>query len=93
MPEGLSAGEQWVYQSIALLAARCRLKAISDEQALYEAAEIRKAYAKVETFRRDTVRQAEFWRDVEDVTTAYAKDRTPENAETMYKVCVGLMRL
>lgn len=91
MPD-LSPPETYVYQSIAILAARYRLGRITAEQSRREMEIIRHNYEQCIFYHRDTKYMAEFWRDIEWALDRYGKERTIENADILHDACLGLLK-
>lgn len=93
MPDGLNEREQWTYQAICELVTRYRANGVTAEQSKKEMAQIRKRYHQSQTQLEEMYREIqEFWIRTAAVADAYAKDPTPANAETLYKVASGLMK-
>ena len=91
MPEGLNIGEAAYFQAFAGLTARFKAGKIAPDQSQREAAMIRNSWERYEAMQREEERIAQFWENVQDVSAAYAKNRTPETAEAMYRKIYNLL--
>lgn len=89
MPDGLTAAEQMYYQSLALLSARYRYGGISAEDSVKEKRLLEREYLNMKGKERYISASVMLWRDVESAATAFAKDRSIENAEKMYEAIYG----
>lgn len=90
MPPGLTFPDQLMYQSLALLYARYRLKLISREQASKEKQQLLREH---ETFLyrwKLGDHYAEVIRRTEAARTAYRKNRTTENADKLLQAIDGI---
>lgn len=91
MPTGLNYPDQLMYQALALLYARYRLKTITREQATIEKKELLENY-RVYQFQWD---MGDKWVEVIKATDLarceYCKDRTLENADKLVKCIDGII--
>ena len=89
MPDGLTAAEQMYYQSLALLSTRYRFGGISAEDSVREKKLLEQEFMNAKGKERYSMASVMLWRDVENAATAFAKDRSIENAEKMYEAIYG----
>lgn len=92
MPDGLTAAEQAAYQAISLLVFRYRQGLVTAEQSKSEMDEIRRSVMDDFKLSRGWRAIARFMTGVESASIRYAKDKSPENAEHLYRVVSGLER-
>ena len=93
MPEGLSLTDQMAYQTLAELAARFKLGAVSAEQAKRERSELDKAYAIRLAGDAAAKWMTDFRVKIELAHARYRKDPTPENAKILSDVIDGFVRI
>lgn len=95
MPDGLDAVDQWMFLSLRLLYQSFRKGIISRDQGNIEKGKLAHEMTKLENkFKiRERVVQAsvEMTVAVESASNAYAKERTLENADRLYKALYGMV--
>lgn len=94
MPDDLSAADVMIFQAIGHLVARYRLGYVTAEQSRIEMAQIRRAYERAqdeeEALRKAHKWSQDFYRSTEWAVDQYGRNRTPENAEIMWRACSSL---
>lgn len=90
MPPGLTFPDQLMYQSLALLYARYRLKLISREQASVEKKQLLREHEAFSYRWSLGDHYAEVIKRTEAARTAYRKDRTLENADKLLAAIDGV---
>jgi len=93
MPEGLSLTDQMAYQTLAELAARYKMGAVSAEQAKRERAELDRAYAIRLACDEASRWSVELRKRIEIAHAKYRKDPTLENAKLLSDVIDGFVRI
>ena len=93
MPNGLTASEQVAYQSIALLAARYRLGAVSAEQAQKERKDIDRAFAARLACDKASKWSVDLRKRIEIAHAKYRKEHTLEAADLLSNVIDGFVRI
>jgi len=93
MPDGLSLTDQMAYQTLAELAARYKMKAVSVEQAKRERAELDRAYAIRLAGDAAAKCMVDLRVKIELAHSIYRKDPTLENAKLLSDVLDGFVRL
>lgn len=93
MPDGLSLEEQMAWQALAHLYGRYRLKLVSRETGHTEKCRIKYELdlrkRRSDTDRRLAKHHADMLRKLEGAASAYAKDRSLENADRLYQAVYG----
>lgn len=91
MPPGLTFPDQLMYQSLALLYARYRLKTITREQASNEKRKLLREHEAFSYRWSLGDHYAEVIKRTEAARTAYRKSRTIENADKLLQAIDGIM--
>jgi len=95
MPEGLNLPDQLTFLALRDLYAQNRSGLIDRETGAREKAKL--GYRREQVCRKLKVREglversARFYRDVEHAADAYAKQRTLENADELYRAVYGML--
>lgn len=93
-PDGLSLIDRMMYQSLACLYVRFNLKGITKEQGASEKQKLSLEYNLAISQRQREVNMAQHYAEqnirIESAANAYAKDRTLENADKLYKALYGM---
>ena len=96
LPAGLPAEDQAAYIAMRYLYKSHKRGQITREQAAKEKGEIRHRYTQWkeanEFNRKLAFHHASLMKSLESAASDYAKDRTPETAEVMYRTLYGFMR-
>lgn len=94
LPVGLSQSQQLLYLSLRNLYAQCKTGLISREDGVAEKKKLVAEYfkrEKVEAFRKRCAKQTvRLWRSIEQAANEYAKTKSPEAAERMYRTIYGM---
>ena len=94
MPTDLSLPYQLYYQTLVVLYGRYRRREISKEQAASEKSAARHganvAFDKLDRAELFSERSAKMTIRIEGAANAYAKNRTLENADKLYKALYGM---
>jgi len=93
MPGGLSLTDQMAYQTLAELAARYKMKAVSAEQAKRERAALDRAYATRLACDEASRWSVELRKRIEIAHAKYRKDPTLENAKLLSDVIDGFVKI
>lgn len=95
MPKDLSLADQMAYQTLASMHSRFRIGAITREQGADEKKTLSYTYNRAVEQREREVNllkyHAELNTRIEHAANAYAKNRTIENADLLYKALYGMM--
>lgn len=94
MPDGLTIPYQLYYQTLSALYGRYRRREVTREQAAAEKNAARHsanvAHERFERAKSSSERYAKMVISVESAANAYAKERTLENADRLYKALYGM---
>ena len=94
MPEGLRLYEQCAYQALRHLYALYHRKVIPREDAAQEKKKLRAQYeiakADFETNRRNNLKNAQMWKQIEAAANRYSAERTLENADAFVEAVYGV---
>lgn len=94
MPKGLSLADQMAYQALSGIYLRYHLNGITREQGAEEKRKLALSYNVAKTKRETELgfskRFSEIIAKIESAANVYAKDRTLENADRLYKALYGM---
>jgi hypothetical protein len=94
MPKDLSLADQMAYQALSSMYSRFRVRAITREQGAEEKKKLFLTYDKAYRQREREVNMAQHYAEqnarIESAANDYAKDRTLENADKLYKALYGM---
>lgn len=95
MPKDLLLADQMAYQALASMHSRFRSGAITREQGADEKKKLSLTYDKAQQQREREIKMAQHYAEqnarIERAANAYAKNRTLENADLLYKAPYGMM--
>lgn len=95
MPDGLPLEEQLAFQALAHLYGRFRLKLLTREDGSKEKGKIAHQLdidrRRLQVHEGLVGKSAELFKAVESAASQYAKDRTLENADRLYKAVYGML--
>lgn len=94
MPKDLSLVDQMAYQALASMHSRFRSGAITREQGALEKQKLSLEYNKAVNQRQRESNMAQHYAEqnirIESAANSYAKERTLENADKLYKALYGM---